>query len=176
LSTGLTSQGIRGGDFGLAIRLDTFATASFTFLGGEGSNSNAVGECSYKVFLDIGGTPKKRSDPWADNNFPTCFVLCPRSKVSNLLRTAFAENSGDLAAFIALQAQVDATARGTSGLSKFNKWVANGRKDKPPKYEPIVGALAKFGYADFSDAQRMLKKHPSLLGGPGPWLNAPGKP
>src|SRR6185295_509138 len=58
LSTGITSQGIRGGDFGLALRLDTFETASFTFLSGEGSNSNAVGECSYKVFLDIGGTPK----------------------------------------------------------------------------------------------------------------------
>lgn len=176
LSSGLKSKGIRGGDFGLAIRLDTFATASFAFLGGEGSKSNAVGECSYKVFLDIGGTPKKRSDPWPDNNFPTCFVLCPRSTGSNLLRAAFAENSGDLAAFIALQAQVDATARGTSGLSKFNKWVADGRKDKPPKYHAIIAALQKFGYADFSDAQHMLKKHPSLLGGSGPWLKAPDKP
>lgn len=147
LSSGLTTQGIRGGDFGLAIRLDTFATASFTFLAGEGSNSNAVGECSYKVFLDIGGTPKKRSDPWADNNFPTCFVIFPRSKVPVLLATAFAENPGDLAAFIALQAQADATARGRSGLPKFNKWVAGGRKDKPPKYDPIVATLAKFGYA-----------------------------
>ena len=96
--------------------------------------------------------------------------------MSNLLRTVFAENSGDLAAFIALQAQVDATAHGTSGLSKFNKWVADGRKDKPPKYDSIIAALQKFGYADFSDAQRMLKKHPSLLGGSGPWLKSPDKP
>jgi hypothetical protein len=174
LSTGLTSQGISGGNFGLAIRLDTFATASFTFLEGEGSNSNAVGECSYKVFLDIGGTPKKRSDPWPDNNFPTCFVLCPRSKVSNLQRATLTENSGDLAAFIALQAQVDAIARGTSGLRKFNKWVADGRKDKPPRYDGIMTGLAQYGYADFSGAQRMLKKYPSLLGGSGPWLNIPG--
>lgn len=176
LSTGITSQGIRGGDFGLALRLDTFATASFTFLSGEGSNSDAVGECSYKVFLDIGGTPKRKADPWADNNFPTCFVLCPRSKTSNFVQTALAENSGDLAAFIALQAQVDATARGTSGLPKFNKWVADGRKEKPTKYEAIVAALAPYGYADFSAAQRLLKRHPSLLGGSGPSLKAPDHP
>ena len=164
------------GDFGLAIRLDTFATASFAFLEGEGSNSNAVGECSYKVFLDIGGTPKRRTDPWVDNNFPNCFVLCPGSKMSSLSRAALADNSGDLAAFIALQAQVDAGARGTSGLPKFNQWIASGRKDKPPKYDSIIAALQKFGYADFSDAQRMLKRDPSLLGGAGPWLTAPERP
>src|SRR5262249_43044825 len=67
LSTGIMSQGIGGGNFGFAIRLDTFATASFNFLEGEGSKSNAVGECSYKVFLDIGGKPKRKTDPWADN-------------------------------------------------------------------------------------------------------------
>ncbi len=178
LHSGLKSKHVGGGNFGLAIRLDTFATASFAFLDGEGGagKANDLGECSYKVFLDIGGKPKKRTDPWPNNNFPTCFVVCPRSTGSNLLQAAFAENSGDLAAFIAVQGQVDGIARGTSGLPAFKKWVADGRKDKPAKYDAIIGALHKFGYSDFSDAQRVLRTHPSLLGGPGPWLNAPDKP
>ena len=50
------------------------------------------------------------------------------------------------AMIIALQAQVDATAQGTSGLAKFNEYVAKGRKDKPPKYESIAAALQPFGY------------------------------
>lgn len=147
LSTGITGQGIGGGDFGFAIRFDTFATSSFNFLDGEGSNSMAVGECSYKVFLDIGGKPKRRADPWPDNNFPTCFVVFPRSKTPTLLRSVFANNSGDIAAFLAIQAQVDKVSKGTSGLAKFNEWVAGGRKAKPANYDAIVTALQKFGYA-----------------------------
>jgi hypothetical protein len=61
-------------------------------------------------------------------------------------------------------------------LIKFNKWVADGRKDKPPNYDSIIAALHKFGYAAYRDAQRMLKKDLSLLGGSGPWLKAPDKP
>ena len=62
-------MGVGGGDLRIAIRLDTFKSASFNFLEGEGSDSNAVGECSYKVFLDTGGTPKRKGDPWPNNNF-----------------------------------------------------------------------------------------------------------
>jgi hypothetical protein len=146
LSTGIMSQGISGGNFGFAIRLDRFDTASFNFLEGEGSKSNAVGECSYKVFLDIGGKPKRKTDPWADNNFPTCFVVCPRSDVSTLQKATTADNSRDLAAFIALQGQVDDRSRGKSGLDAYNSWVANGRKDYPTNTDPITIALHKYGY------------------------------
>ena len=40
----------------------------------------------------------------------------------------------------------------------------------------IIAALQKFGYADFTDAQRTLKRHPSLLGGSGPQLTPPERP
>jgi hypothetical protein len=165
LSSGITTQGIGGGDFGFAIRHDTFATASFNFLSGEGSSSNAVGECSYKVFLDIGGTPKQRSDPWANNNFPTCFVVFPGSKTSPLLKTAFADNPGDLAAFMAIQGQVDAASQGASGLDKFHAWVAGGRKTKPPKYDSIAAALQKFSYAPdfFQTAQTAARVGGAIL-------------
>ncbi len=43
LSSGIQREGVYGGNFGVAIRLDTFRSASFNFLEGEGSNSNAVG-------------------------------------------------------------------------------------------------------------------------------------
>jgi len=144
LSSGIRREGVGGGDLGLAIRLDTFRSASFNFLEGEGSNSNAVGECSYRVFLDIGGEPKKKSDAWAKNNFSTCFVVFPGSKYCPLLRLAFADNADDFAAFVALQGQADAVARGTSGLAKFNDWVAKGRTSKPANYDAIFSALTKY--------------------------------
>jgi hypothetical protein len=146
LSGGIKGQGFTNGNFGLAIRLDRFDTASFSALGGEGNASGAVGECSYKVFLDIGGQPKKRTDPWADNNFLTCFVLCPRSDVSALQKAVTTDNARDLAAFIALQAKVDDRSGRNLGLDAYNSWVANGRKDDPPKTDPITIALHKYGY------------------------------
>lgn len=146
LSGGLHGQGVGDGNYGMAIRLDTFGTAGFQFLGGEGNASHAVGECSYKVFLDIGGKPKKRSESWVNNNFPTCFVVFPHSNVPAFLCTTFVQHSGDIAAFIALQAQVDKRSRGTSALAAFDKWVAGGRKETPKDYSAIAMALLKFGY------------------------------
>ncbi len=135
----------------VALRLDTFDTASFAALGGEGFPAKSdlrVGECSYKVFLDIGGQPKKKTDPWPDNNFPTCFVLCPRSNVSALQQASMADNPRDLAVFIALQAQIDAWSTGASGVNRFNTWVANNRKDAPPSMtDAIIIALHKYSYS-----------------------------
>jgi len=108
LSGGIERQGFTDGNFGFAIRLDSFDTSTFATLAGEGNDSLALGECSYSVFLNIRGRPKRRQDAWPDNNFPTCFVLCPRSNVSALYRAKNTDNARDLAAFIALQARVDA--------------------------------------------------------------------
>lgn len=137
LSSGIRRVGVGGVDLGIAIRLDTFKSASFNFLEGEGSDSNAVGECSYKVFLDTGGTPKRKGDPWPNNNFPTCFVVFPGSKYCPLLKLPFVDNPSDFATFIALQGQVDAAVRGTSGLARFNDWVAKGRTSTPASYDAI---------------------------------------
>jgi len=149
LSGGIRRQGFTDGNFGFAIRLDSFDTSSFAALGGEGNDSLAVGECSYSVFLNIRGRPKRRRDPWPDNNFPTCFVLCPRSNVSSLYQANNTDNERDLAAFIALQAQVDARFQGTSGLDAYHAWVAQGRKVDPPNIDAIINALSRYGYTAF---------------------------
>jgi hypothetical protein len=144
LSGGLHREGVGGGDLGLAIRLDNFRTTCFNFLAGEGAkNSYAVGECSYKVFLDIGGKPKK-THAYANNNFPTCFVVFPGSKYFPHMNIALADNSDDFAAFIALQGQVDAVTRGASGLARFSEWVASGRASQPAHSDAIYAALGKY--------------------------------
>ena len=67
LSYGLQSKGVGEDNFGLALRHDTYRSASFSIMLGEGHDKDsgdaayALGECSYKVFLDIGGTPKTRA-------------------------------------------------------------------------------------------------------------------
>jgi hypothetical protein len=152
LSYNLKSKGVGDGDFGIAIRHDTFGQASFSFLGGEGhgkgsAGAGAVGECSYKVFLDIGGSPKTSGQKYANNNFPTSFIVFPGSKASQLIRISLAENAEDFAVFLALQAQVDAAARGHSGLPAFRKYAADGRKAKPASYENVAAALKRWGYA-----------------------------
>jgi hypothetical protein len=152
LSYNLQQKGVGDGDFGIAIRHDTFRQASFSFLGGEGhgrgsAGAGAVGECSYKVFLDIGGSPKTSGQKYANNNFPTSFIVFPGSRASQLVRISLAENAEDFAVFLALQAQVDAAARGHSGLPAFRKYVAGGRKTKPASYGSVAAALQSWGYA-----------------------------
>jgi len=151
LSYSLSQKGIGGGDFGIAIRHDSYRQASFTFLAGEGhaagtAGASAVGECSYKVFLDIGGTPKTRAQRYADNNFPTSFVVFPGSSASQLLKISMADDSEDFAVFLALQAEADAKVKGRSGLTAFRKYVTDGRKTKPATYASVVGALRPWGY------------------------------
>src|SRR5439155_5511901 len=70
LSYGLQSKGVGEDNFGLALRHDTYRSASFSIMLGEGHDKDsgdaayALGECSYKVFLDIGGTPKTRAQKY----------------------------------------------------------------------------------------------------------------
>jgi hypothetical protein len=147
LSGGLHRTGVGGNDFGLALRHDNYRQASFAFLSGEGANNHKVGECSYKVFLDIGGTPKTSAERYANNNFPTTFIVFPGSRTSQLIKISLADNPEDFAVFVALQAQIDARSRGGSGLPVFHKYVAGGRKTKPMNYESVVTALRTWGYA-----------------------------
>ena len=152
LSYDLSQKGVGDRDLGFALRHDTYRTASFNILGGEGhgkgaANSGAVGECSYKVYLDIGGTPKKVSEKYLHNNFLTTFVVFPGSTMSQLGRISVADNSEDFAAFLALQAEVDARARGSSGLPAFEKYKAAGRATKPARYARVLAALQPYGYS-----------------------------
>ncbi len=152
LSYGLQHQGVGDADLGIAIRHDTGRQASFTFLGGEGHgkgspNAGAVGECSYKVFLDIGGKPKTSAQKYVNNNFPTTFIVFPGSKVSQLSRISVADNAEDFAAFVAIQAHVDGRGRGQSGVPAFLKYVAGGRTPKPVNYDKVAASLRPWGYS-----------------------------
>ena len=151
LSYGLFSKGVGDGDLGVALRLDKYKHAEFHFMGGEGhakgtSGAGAVGECSYKVFLDIGGTPKTAAQKYVNNNFSTIFLVFPGSKNSTLSVLSIADFSEDLAAFMAIQAQVDNASRGKSGIAAFQQYVAGGRKNKPGSFASISAALRPLGY------------------------------
>ena len=151
LSYDLEQQGVRDANLGIALRHDTYRTASFNFLGGEGhkkgsDKAGAVGECSYKVFLDIGGKPKRADQKYLNNNFLTSFIAFPGSAMSQLARIALADNGEDFAVFMALQAEADAKARGSSGLAAFNKYKAEGRTSKPSGYARVLTALQPRGY------------------------------
>jgi len=151
LSYNLSTKGVGDQDFGIAIRHDSYRQASFHFMAGEGHaagtpGAGAVGECSYKVFLDIGGADTARCGVYANNNFSTTFVVFPGSRDSRLRELSAADNSEDLAVFLALQAEVDARSRGDSGVPAFKKYLAGGRTTKPRAYDNVVGALRAWGY------------------------------
>jgi hypothetical protein len=151
LSYGLESKGVQDKDLGIAIRLDKYQHATFTFMGGEGHGkgsaaAGAVGECSYRTFLDIGGSPKTAAQKYANNNFPTVFIVFPGSKAAQFALISQADCSEDFAGFLSIQAHVDAHSRGRSGVAAFAEYVAGGRKNKPPYYPRVVQSLAPWGY------------------------------
>jgi len=152
----LAAQGVADGNFGIVLRPDKGLTATYTYLAGEGGAikdkkgafvvDHRLGECSYKVFLDVGGAPKQCSDVYANNNFPTTYIVFPRSTDSALTLMSLGDDYDDLPAFIAIQAQADVTAPGSSGLPAFNKYVADGRKTKPTGWARAAYALQARGY------------------------------
>lgn len=152
LSYGLTTKGVGDQDLGIALRYDSFRTTSFPFMAGEGhkkgsKHAYAVGECSYKVFLDFGGVPKTASQRYARNEFPSMFIVFPGSRTSKLQKISLAENAEDFAVFLAIQAQTDRAVKGRSGLPEFRRYVAGGRKAKPANYESVASALQQYGYS-----------------------------
>jgi hypothetical protein len=147
LSGHLERLGVAHDEFGLALRHDVYKTASFRQLGGEGhANSSALGECSYKVFLDIGGTPKKPSEKYANNNFQTSFILFPGSKQSQLNAISTGANADDLAVFLAFQRKKDSLVLGQSAVPDFKAYVKGGRVTKPDGWGRIAHALQPWGY------------------------------
>src|SRR5579872_1087861 len=164
LHGGLASNGVAAGNFGIVLRPDKGGTATFTYLGGEGGALKdkkgnyladyRLGECSYKVFLDVGGPPKQCSQVYANNNFQTVYMVFPRSNASALMRLAPGDDYNDLPAFIAIQAHADAASPGSSGLPAFKKYVANGRKIKPTGYAKVAYTLLSLGYMTSRSEER----------------------
>jgi hypothetical protein len=156
LHGGLASNGVAADNFGMVLRPDLSRIATFTYLGGEGGaltdakgkflKDPRLGECSYRVFLDLGGTPKPCSSPYANNNFQTVYIVFPGSNTSQLSQLALGDDYDDLAAFIAFQMAADAKSRGVSALPAFNQYVASGRKVKPAAFDQVDFMLESRGY------------------------------
>jgi hypothetical protein len=145
LSYRLGLAGVGGDDFGLALR-HYFIMAGEGHKKGSGAHEWSVGECSYRVFLDIGGQPKPKG-AYANNNFPTSFVIFPGSAKSALPWISLASNSTDFAVFLALLAEADRAQRGSSPIPAYRKYVSGGRTAVPANTQRIISALVPYGYA-----------------------------
>src|SRR5439155_27102257 len=118
---------------------------------GASQRQPRCGLCAGRVLLQ--GVPgyrwhtQRASAEVPDNSFRTSFVVFPGSSSSQLLRISVADSASDFGVFLALQAEADARAKGSSGLPAFQKYVTGGRKDLPANFNNIVGGLAPLGYA-----------------------------
>jgi hypothetical protein len=144
------------GDYGLAIRLDQenaalTKTSGFSFQDSGGENDWAVGECSQKVFTDLGGVGH-------DNNFPVGYVVFPRSKrydgdvkvgIQDRLRLlTAADNQDDLPLLLAFCAQA---GKGRSGYQLWKAYKAKTGLDavkarRPLRYLNAIDGLQEWGY------------------------------
>jgi hypothetical protein len=170
-------------DVVLGMRLDNGAALTFPFL--DHGYEPKVGECSIEAFEGLGGVLAANINK-SENNFLVLYLAFAKSvgqtADSMLTRFASAPNADDfpvMLAFIA-QATVDAKAAGRKTvrgdpLTDFQRWKASqGTRSPgvlPGTFAAVDQALSNAGFSPFT--QRMLKRHPSLLGGPGPWLRGP---
>jgi len=156
LHGGLAANGVAAGNLGLVLCPTKGRMTTYNYLGGEGGaitdkkgnylRDYRLGECSYKVFLNVGGAPKRCSEVYANNNFPTIYIVFPRSNALLLNQLGQADDFDDLPAFLAFQMQADAQSRGASGLKMFQKYVAGGRKNKPTGSDQVAYMLQSRGY------------------------------
>jgi len=144
LSKRLQDKGVAFGNYGLAIRHDTGRYSGFVMMEGghtQGPHIGAVGECSYKVLLNVGGA--------GGNNFPTSFVMFPNSAISTLPILATADNADDLPMLLAFGEEAGYVGlSGKPGKPLLDAWVAGGRTGPRPKnYKHIQTALRNAGFA-----------------------------
>ncbi len=157
--------GVRLNDLGLAIRHSTQKQSAFHFadMGSTaGDAKTAVGECSYKVFLDLGGAKKVRGKT-PDNRFAVSFLVFPASGNeatdelsiaasirSQIARIAQADNSFELPLLMAFAGRADRWITGKSGLDELkasrSKAMSATLKFLPPNYRNVVAGLTAFGF------------------------------
>jgi hypothetical protein len=159
LSGRLQSKGVAFGNYGMAIRHDNSKHAGFVMMDGghtSGHDVGAVGEVSYKVFLDLGGPPKRAQSPLR-NEFPTSFIVFRGSSGPTLSLLARADNANDLPMLLAFCEEAGYADRsGDSGKPLLDSWVAGGRTEARPRhYKHVLGALRHAGFwphiGDFPD-------------------------
>jgi hypothetical protein len=146
------------GDYGLAIRLGDptglSKTSGFSFLDAGGEYDYAVGECSYKVFAELGGIGR-------NNNFANAFIVFPYSKrydanvkqgiESQLKVLSAADNYDDLPMLMAFCGQA---GKGGPGLELWKKYQGLSGPEKvkaprPANYLNVVNGLRAWGYAGY---------------------------
>jgi hypothetical protein len=161
LSGQLQSKGVAIGNYGMAIRHDNGKQSAFVMMDGghtSGAAIGAVGEVSYKVFLDLGGLPKRAQAPLR-NEFPTSFIVFRGSSKPTLNLLARADNANDLPMLLAFCEEAGYADRsGNSGKPLLDSWVAGGRTGvRPTHYKHVLGALRHAGFwppiGDFPDRQ-----------------------
>jgi hypothetical protein len=146
-----TLGGLELGDCGLSIRLDKDAQSGWAYEDSGGEKSNAVAECSHKVFLDLGGVGH-------NNNFQVGYIVFPRSKrkdgdakasIGEKLRLlAQADNADQL---VRLIAYCGLAGKGGSGLKLWEQEQAKNGPDaakvkQPPAYLHVINGLRAWGY------------------------------
>lgn len=176
--------GLRLNDKVFAIRLDTGKSLAFPFL--DHGYKAKVGECSIGAFVGLDGVVAERVNA-SKNDFVLLYLAFANSAVdtpqAKLVKLASAVNAEDfpiLLSFIADATLQATTASKTSTVTvggdpirNFEKWKKSGSTTYPSSYAVISESLSNAGFNP--QAQRVLRKHPSLLGGAGPWLKIPDR-
>jgi hypothetical protein len=125
----------------------------------------------------------------SDNRFLVLFLAFPQSAGqsadSMLTKFAAAANADDFPVMLAFVAQATLDAKNDrtkssprevdgDPVTNFQRWKASqGTRSPgalPSTFAVVDQALSNAGYSPFT--QRLLKRHPNLLGG-GPWLTRP---
>jgi len=166
LSGTLQSKGVAFGNYGIAVRHDNGRQAGFVLMDGghtSGPDVGAVGEVSYKVFLDVGGPPKTAGQKYPNNNFPASFIIFRGARASTLPELAKADNANDLPMLLAFAEEAGYADRsGDSGKPLLDAWVAGGRAGDPPRnYKKVLSALRHAGFwppiGDFPEAKDLQR-------------------
>lgn len=173
LSGKLASLGFSLGDYGLAIRHNRNLQSGFLF-GDIAGHGYKLGECSYKVGTNLGGSGTCRR---FNNNFPVSFILFPGSHPTEgvpgcfpiasrpkevvslsdddikkaiipLVRNlSLAENADELALLMGFNEEPPKVKpRGTSKLETHRKKPSSPR---PKHYDDILRGLTSFGWSPF---------------------------
>jgi hypothetical protein len=160
LSGRLEALGFSLGDYGLAIRHDEVLYSGFYFAD-KGAYTYALGECSHKVGLNLGGTGRGNH---FNNNFPVSFIVFPKSaesKINKIIPTlsddqlkasiksplrklAAADNFDELPQLMGFN-EIKPSGK-PQGLSKLEAFRSHRSRGKPKNYDNIVQALRNFGW------------------------------
>lgn len=161
LSGKLASLGFGRGDYGLAIRHDDVLPNSGFYFVDAGADNHALGECSHKVGLNLGGSGRGNR---FDNNFPVSFIVFPKSSdwksgkivpsysddqiaasLKPLVRKlSLAGNSDELPLLMGFN-EVKPKAK-PQGLSKLKAYRQQRSRPRPANYDSVVQSLRRFGW------------------------------